>query len=149
MRCSNSAFISGVSTAVMSVSMNPGASALTVTPREANSLATDLVNPIKRRLAGRIIALAGVAHQANDGGDVDDPPRTLLEKTPAQRLGKQKSALQIGVQHRVPILLAHAHDQSVARHAGVVDQNIHLARVLRESSPPAAATAAESATSTA
>ena len=33
-----------------SVSMNPGAMALQVTPREPNSLATDLVNPIKPAL---------------------------------------------------------------------------------------------------
>ena len=35
---------------VMSVSMKPGAMALTVMPREANSRATDLVNPISPAL---------------------------------------------------------------------------------------------------
>ena len=36
---------------VMSVSMNPGASALTVMPREAISFASDLVNPRMPALA--------------------------------------------------------------------------------------------------
>ena len=34
----------------MSVSINPGASAFTVMPREASSRATDLVNPISAAL---------------------------------------------------------------------------------------------------
>ncbi len=113
----------------MSVSIKPGARALTVTPREANSLATALVKPSRRRLAGRIIALPGVADQANDRGNIDDPPRPLLEKGPAEGLGKEKRSFEIGVQHRVPIRLAHAHDQAVPRHARVVDQNVHLPRL--------------------
>ena len=38
------------STAVMSVSMKPGAMALTVMPREPSSLATDLVKPMRAAL---------------------------------------------------------------------------------------------------
>ena len=54
-------------------------------------------------------------------------PGTLLDQRAAERLGDQKRALQIRVQHRVPIRLAHAHEQTVARDAGVVDQNVHPA----------------------
>jgi len=42
--------MSAPNTAVMSVSMNPGAKAFTVMPREPSSLATDCVKPIKPAL---------------------------------------------------------------------------------------------------
>ncbi len=44
------AFNSSFNSDVMSVSMNPGAIALTVTPRDPNSRATDCVNPINPAL---------------------------------------------------------------------------------------------------
>ncbi len=71
-------FTFSLSTAVMSVSMKPGAMALQVTPREASSLATDLVRPTSPALAGGVVRLPGVAHQAGDGGDVDDPAAAAL-----------------------------------------------------------------------
>jgi hypothetical protein len=52
----------------MSVSMNPGAIALAVMPRDANSRATDFVKPMSAAL------LARVADQPNHGGDIDDAP---------------------------------------------------------------------------
>ena len=45
-----SAFNSSFSSDVMSVSMKPGAMALTVMPRDANSRATDCVKPISPAL---------------------------------------------------------------------------------------------------
>ena len=47
---SSSAFMSSLSTAVMSVSMKPGARALTVMPREASSRARDFVRPMRPAL---------------------------------------------------------------------------------------------------
>ncbi len=44
------AFNSSFNSDVMSVSIKPGAMALTVTPREASSRATDCVKPIKPAL---------------------------------------------------------------------------------------------------
>ena len=55
--------------------MNPGAMALTVMPREANSRATDLRETDQPRLARRVIALARVADEADDRGNVDDAAR--------------------------------------------------------------------------
>jgi len=49
-RLINSARIGSVSAAVISVSMNPGASALHVMPRDPNSRATDFVKPINAAL---------------------------------------------------------------------------------------------------
>ena len=47
-----------VMAAVMSVSMKPGATALTVMEREATSRATDLVKPTMPGLARRVVGLA-------------------------------------------------------------------------------------------
>src|ERR1035437_7729209 len=79
-------------------------------------------------LAGPVIALAGVADKTDHRGDVDNPARTLLEKTAYQRFGEKERALQIDVQHGVPVRLAHAHEQAVFGNARVVDQDVHLAR---------------------
>ena len=46
MEASVAAFAASDIAAVISVSMKPGATALAVTPREASSLAMDLVRPI-------------------------------------------------------------------------------------------------------
>ena len=35
--------------------------------------------------------------------------------------------LQVGVEHRVPVLVLHAHRERVARDAGVVDQHVQAA----------------------
>ncbi len=61
----------------MSVSMNPGATALQVTPREASSRAVDMVNPIRPALRRRVRRLAAVALLAHHRGDVDDPAGVL------------------------------------------------------------------------
>ena len=54
-------------------------------------------------------------------------PRTRLDHRPAERLRDQKRALEICVQDGVPIRVAHAHQQAVARDAGVVDEHVHFA----------------------
>jgi hypothetical protein len=38
--------------------------------------------------------------------------------------------LQVGVEHRVPVVVLHAHGQGVARDAGVVDQHVQAAVLL-------------------
>ena len=64
--------ISSVRTSVSRVSMNPGAIALTVMPREPTSLAVDLVSPTSPALAAAVICLTGVADQSDNGGHVDN-----------------------------------------------------------------------------
>ena len=56
----------------MPVAMYPGATAFTVTLREATSRATALVNPIRPCLGCGIVGLAGVSGEADHGGHVDD-----------------------------------------------------------------------------
>ena len=66
----------------MSVSIRPGATAFTVTPRRATSAATVLVKAIRPALGGRVVGLAGVGAQADDRGDVDDPPAAGADHRP-------------------------------------------------------------------
>ena len=77
--------------------------------------------------ARAVVALPGVADQADDGGDVDDAAGLLLEEAAGEGLGEQEGALEVDVQHRIPVGLAHAHQQAVPGDAGVVDQDVHLA----------------------
>ncbi len=58
-------------------------------------------------------------------------PERCLRKPRVSAWVKRKAPFKIGVQYGVPIRLAHAHEQPIAGHAGVVDQNIDLAGVLQ------------------
>src|SRR4029079_8649887 len=62
--------------------------------------------------------------------DINDAPAALLDHGAHHRLDKAEGAFQICVDDRFPILDRHAHAQSVARHTGVVDQNIDAAEFL-------------------
>src|ERR1017187_4198597 len=79
------------------------------------------------RLAGPVIALPGVPDQANHRGNVDNVPRALLKEAAAKCLREEERALQIDVQHSVPVRLTHAHEQAVLGDAGVVYQDVHFA----------------------
>ena len=54
-------------------------------------------------------------------------PERCLRKLRREGLGEEEGALEVDVQHRVPVRLAHAHEQAVLGDAGVVDQDVHLA----------------------
>ena len=71
-------FSSSESTAVMSVSMKPGATAFTVMLRLAISCASDLVRPIRSGLRRHVVGLAGIAGLADHRRDVDDAAPALL-----------------------------------------------------------------------
>src|ERR1035441_6224314 len=86
-----------------------------------------LGKPDHARLAGTVIALPGVADQADDRGDIDNVPRALLKEAPAEGLSEEERALKIDVQYGIPVRLAHPHEQTVFGNAGVVDEDIHLA----------------------
>src|ERR1035437_2575870 len=79
------------------------------------------------RLAGPVIALSGVAYEADHRSNVNDAPRALLEQAAAECLGEEERALEVDVQHGIPVRLAHAHEQAVLGDAGIVDQDVHLA----------------------
>jgi hypothetical protein len=80
-------------------------------------------------LAGGVVRLAGIAHEADDAGHVDDAGVLLPQETALERFHRIERAFQIRVHHGVPVFIAHAQEQAVARHAGVVHQDFHLAEV--------------------
>src|SRR5581483_4282029 len=48
------------------------------------------------------------------------------------RPARVEGARQIGVDHRPPVLVRHSHQQAVARQAGVVDEDVEVARLVDE-----------------
>src|ERR1700761_5808327 len=74
-----------------------------------------------------VVGLAGVAAGAHDRGDVDDAAEALLHHRAHDLARHAEDRLQVGVVHRVPVGVLHAHGEVVARDAGVVDQHVHAA----------------------
>ena len=107
----------------MSVSMKPGATALTVMLRVASSRARALVKPIRPGLGRGIVHLAGIADRADHRADIDDAPAPLLEHAPQADLGETEHRGEIDVQRLLPFLALHAQNQRITCDAGVVDQD--------------------------
>ena len=120
-------FNSSESAAVMSVSMKPGAMALTVMLRLAISWASDLVKSDQAGLRRYVIRLAGIAGFAHDRRDVDDAAPALLHHALHHLLNREKRAGEVGREHRVPIVLLHAQRQAVLGYGGVVHQDVDRA----------------------
>ena len=85
--------------------------------------------PDQPGLARGVIGLAGIADQTDHRSDINDASAALLDQGADHRLREIERAAQIRVDDRVPIFHRHAHGQAVARHAGVVDEDIDLAEV--------------------
>src|SRR5882762_8331325 len=62
-----------------------------------------------------VVRLPLVSVDAHHARDVDDPPPAPLDHPPSRVLGHEEGALQIRVDHRVPIVLADPEQQVVAR----------------------------------
>ena len=81
--------------------------------------------------------------------DVDDAPAALLsDHRLAHRPRHQERAAEVHLHHAVPVLVRHPHEQLVARHAGVVDEDVDPSEVLfrRRHEPVASSRLAASAT---
>jgi hypothetical protein len=65
----------------------------------------------------------GIAHHANHRRDIDDPAVPRLEHAAHECLAGQEHGGEVGVDHRLPFFLLHAHQQIVARDARIIDQN--------------------------
>src|SRR5207342_1908446 len=79
--------------------------------------------PDDPRLRRRVIGLAGIAGDADDGGDVDDAPPARLHHGAHDRLAGAIDAGEVGVEDGVPVLVLHPHQQVVAGDAGIVDED--------------------------
>ena len=74
-------------------------------PWRATSAATVLVMPIRPGLGGGVVGLAGIGARADDRGDVDDAPEARARASPHRAPGQPEGALQVGVEHAVPVLV--------------------------------------------
>src|SRR5437870_1039484 len=97
-----------------------------------------------------VVRLPLVAVDAHYARDIDDPPPAALDHAPGGVLGHEERALEIRVDHGVPIVLADPKQQVVARGSGVVhdhvdapevpldrgDRRLHLSGVAASSAAP-------------
>src|SRR5579884_1018144 len=84
-------------------------------------------------LAGCVIGLPCLTGFAYNAGDVDDSPPSRFHHRANQRLCQQKCSRQVGVDDVVPIGTLHAQQERVLRDAGVVDENMHSAKMIENS----------------
>ena len=80
-------------------------------------------------LAGGVVRLAGEAHEAADRADVDDAAGALLDHGAEDGAGEIEGALEVRLEHGVPIAARHAHREGVAGDAGVVHEDVAAAEV--------------------
>jgi hypothetical protein len=82
------------------------------------------------RLGGGVVGLPLVARQPHDARDVDDAARAPLHHPARRGADGVERALEVGIQHRVPVLVLDPHQQVVARDAGVVDEDVERTHLL-------------------
>ena len=91
-----------------------------------------LREPDDPRLRRRVVRLAPVPVDADDGRDVHDRASALLHHPAGGRAARVEARREIRVDDRVPVLVRHAHEEAVARHPGVVHEDVEVARLLDE-----------------
>ena len=90
----------------------------------AHLLGDGLRQTDKTGLRGGVVALAGIAGNTDDAAHVDNAPAALTGHHGSHGVYEIECRLEIDVQHRIPLLFAHAEHQAVPGYAGVIDQNI-------------------------
>ncbi len=108
----------------MSVSIIPGATTLTVTPRDPTSCATDFDEADQTRLRGCVVRLTGIARLPHDRADADDASAPLPDHRLEDGLREREYRRQVRRQHRIPIVAFQPDQQLVARDAGIVHQDV-------------------------
>ena len=107
--------------------MKPGATQLTVMPREATSCGQRLGHADHAGLGGGVVGLAGIAGDADHRGDADDAARSAASSCRAARRAiRRKAAVRLTSITCLPVLVLHAHGEAVAGDAGVGDQDVEL-----------------------
>ena len=74
------------------------------------------------RLGGGVVGLAGVADEADDGGDVDDPAAAAGNHGFDDCFGEIPAAFEVDADDGVPLLFLHPEEEVVAGDAGVVNE---------------------------
>ena len=101
--------------------MQPGATALQRMLRDASSLATDLVKPMRPAFGSGVIGLAGIARFTDDGRNVDDRTTALFHHQPRYGLGAVEGPVEVGIEDGLLIFFFHDHEQPVAGDARIID----------------------------
>ncbi|KAG0765505.1 hypothetical protein G6F22_018003 [Rhizopus arrhizus] len=79
-------------------------------------------------LGGGVVGLAVLALQAVDRADLDDPAPAAAAHALDDRAGDVEHRIEVGVDHIVPLVHAHAMEGGVTGDAGVVDQDLDRAQ---------------------
>ncbi len=105
--------------------MKPGQMALTVMPLRASSLAAVLVKPSRPAFGRGVVGLADVARLADEGAHVDDLAPTLLRHVRQDRVHRVEGAVEVYLDHLVPVLHRELLERAVYVYAGVVDKDVY------------------------
>jgi hypothetical protein len=65
---------------------------------------------------------------ADDRRDVDDRARTLLHHRPGYGATGVEDGREVCLDHNTPVVVGHAGEQAVTRQAGIVDEDVDIAR---------------------
>ena len=88
------------------------------------------------RLGGGVVGLARLTLAPVDGGDVDDAPEAARAHPLDHEPRHVEDGVEVGVDHRVPVLLRHTVEHAVAGDAGVVDENVDGPEIARDARHP-------------
>ena len=80
-------------------------------------------------LGGGVVRLARVPVDADDAREVHDRAGAAAKHLPRDGAAGVEGAAQVRVDDLLPVLVAHARDQRVARDAGVVDEDVDVAEL--------------------
>src|SRR5579864_188864 len=93
-------------------------------PATGHLLGHGLGKPDHRGLGRDVVRLPRVSDLCHDRADIDDPPAALAQHIAQRRACAVERRVQVDRQDLVPVLVPHAHEEPVARQAGVVDKDI-------------------------
>ena len=113
----------------MSVSTRPGATTLTVTPRDATSRASALARPDEARLGRGVVGLPGEPDERPHRAHEDDPTGVRADHLAKGSSRAEERPAQVDVEHALPGLVGHPQRQLVDRDAGVRDEHVDVAEL--------------------
>ena len=114
----------------MSVSMNPGATTLTVMSRDPTSVSHRLREADDRCFRCGVVGLAGIPRDPGDRTHRNDPAPLEPQHAAQGRLRAQVDGSKIRLDHVVPCVDSHAKEEIVASDSGVVHENPDAAQPL-------------------
>ena len=74
-------------------------------------------------LRGGVIRLTTIARRANNRTDIHNTSGFLLKHCLSQSLAHTKDSGEIGIHHRIPVILIEAQEEIIARYAGIIHYN--------------------------